>query len=194
MEDFQVELSPTKREILEALLIQDKPVKAVQLAKDMEKEFPATQMHLIGLTRMGYAQSPQKGYYVISVNGKKALNLPEITKEKALTILAQTPSEKAFRFYAGIDKPLNVQAHDLLEFCDKLNQITLDSFEFHFNRGDFEAWFQSLGDPELAKKTMLLKAKARSQEELRQKLYTLTEGRCMELAQIVGKAAPPPGP
>ncbi len=137
-----MELSPTKREILEALLIQEKPVKAAQLAKEMGKEFPATQMHLIGLTRMGYAQSPQKGNYSISLNGKKALELPEVTKEKALTILASTPSEKAFHFYMGIDKPLNVQVHDLLEFCDKLNQITL--------------------------------------------------GRCMELAQIVGKAAPIP--
>jgi hypothetical protein len=187
-----MELSPTKREILEALLIQEKPVKAAQLAKEMGKEFPATQMHLIGKTRMGYAQSPQKANYFISLNGKKALELPEVTKEKALTILASTPSEKAFHFYMGIDKPLNVQAHDLLEFCDKLNQITLDSFGFHLNRGDFEAWFQSLGDEELAKKTVLLKEKKKSQEEMRQKLYALAEGRCMELAQIVGKAAPIP--
>jgi hypothetical protein len=187
-----MDLSPIKREVLEALLLHDKSVKAAQLAKEMGKEFPATQMHLIGLVRMGYAESPQKGAYVISEKGKKALDLPEVTKEKALAILAQTPSEKAFHFYTGIGKPLNVHAHDLLEFCDRLNQVNSESFDFHLNRGDFEAWFQSLGDAELVKKTVLLKKKKNNPEELRDEIRKLAEGRCLELAKIVGKEAPMP--
>jgi hypothetical protein len=54
-------LSPIKREILETMLLNDKPAKAAQIAKDNGKEFPSVMMHLIGLTRMGYAGSPEKG-------------------------------------------------------------------------------------------------------------------------------------
>lgn len=185
-----MDLSPAKCEILEALLLHDKPVKAAQLAKDMGKEFPAVQMHLIGLVKMGYAESPQKGQYIISANGKKALGLPETTKETAQKILAKTPPERAFHFYAGIGKPLNIYVHDLLEFCDKVSQVKAESVEFHLSRGDFEAWFKSLGDLELAKKTALLKKKKMEAEEFRVKLRELVEARCMVLSKIVGHSAP----
>jgi DNA-binding transcriptional ArsR family regulator len=182
-----MDLPSAKCEIMEALLLHDKPVKAAQLAKDIGKEFRAVQMHLIGLAKMGYAESPQKGQYLISAKGKKALGIPEDTKEKALTILAATPLTKAFHFYAGIGKPLNVYAHDLLEFCDKLSKVTADSVEFHLRRGDFEAWFKFIGDLELAKKAAVLKEKKMSGEELRVKLRELSEDRCLALSQIVGQ-------
>jgi hypothetical protein len=172
-----MDLSPAKHEILEALFLHDKPVKAAQLAKEMGKEFPAVQMHLIGLVKMGDAESPQKGQYLISVNGKKALGLPEITREKAKKILAKAPSEKAFHFYAGIGKPLNVYAHDLLEFCDKVSQVEAESVEFHLSRGDFEAWFNALGDEELARKIALLKGRKMKAEELREKIREFTANR-----------------
>ena len=178
-----MDLSPAKHEILEALLLHDKPVKAAQLAKDMGKEFPAVQMHLIGLVKMGYAESPQKGQYLISANGKKALGLPETTKEKAKKILAKTPPEKAFHFYAGIGKPLNQSVHSLQEFSDKIATIKVETVEFHLNRGDFEAWFNSLGDMELSKKIALLKGKKLAGEELRSKLRDIVETRCTALAQ-----------
>ena len=186
-----MDLSPAKCEILEALLLHDKPVKAAQIASEMGKPFPAVQMHLIGLTKMGFADSAQKGTYLISTNGKKALGLPEVTKEKAFEILAQTPRERAFHFYAGIGKPLNVYAHDLLEFCDKVNQVKAESIVFHLSRGDFEAWFKGLGDLELAKKTSLLKERKMTAEELRVKLRELAGDRCLALSKLVGQAAPP---
>jgi hypothetical protein len=187
----QMDLSPVKREILEALLMHDKPVKAAQVAKETAKDPKVAQMHLIGLTRMGYANSPEKGSYVITEEGKKALGLPEVTKEKALSILAQTPREKAFHFYAGIGKPLNLYAYDLLEFCDKIAKVSVDPVEFHVNRGDFEAWFVCLGDAELAKKTALLKEKKVVGEELRRRLREIVEERCLVLSKKVGHAVPP---
>ena len=69
-------LSPVKREILETLLLHDKPVRATQLAKETGKEFPPVMMHLIGLTRIGYAGSPEKSQYTIPEKGKRALGLP----------------------------------------------------------------------------------------------------------------------
>lgn len=55
-----MELTSIKREILEAVLLHTKPVKATIIAKEMGKEFPATMMHLIDLTRKGFTQSPKK--------------------------------------------------------------------------------------------------------------------------------------
>jgi hypothetical protein len=186
-----MDLSPVKREILEALLLHDKPVKAAQAAKETAKDPKVVQMHLIGLTRIGYASSPEKGCYIISGEGKKILGLHEVTKEKALAILAQTPRDKAFHFYAGIGKPLNIIANDLLDFCDKIAKVNIDSVEFHLNRGDFEAWFKGIGDAELTKKASLLKERKVTGEELRGKLREMVENRCIMLSKMVGEKVPP---
>jgi hypothetical protein len=186
-----MDLSPVKCEILEALLLHDKPVKAAQVAKETAKDAKAVQMHLIGLTRTGYARSPEKGCYIITEAGKKTLGLPEDTKENALVILAQTPRDKAFHFYAGIGKPLNLSANDLLDFCDKIAKVHMESIEFHLSRGDFEAWFKGIGDAELTKKIALLKERKVSGDELREKLREIVENRCLVLSKMVGDRVPP---
>ncbi len=180
-----MELSQVKREILEALLLHQKPVKAAQVAEEMRKERPAVQMHLIGLTKAGYATSPLKGQYLISETGKNALGVNEINKEKASTILAHRSVDKAFHFYDGIGKPSNIYAHNLPEFCDKINKVSLESLEFHLSRGDFEAWFKSLGDLELAKKIASLRGSKVKEAELKVKLLEIVENRCMDLSRIV---------
>ena len=109
-----------------------------------------------------------------------------------MAILAQTPRDKAFHFYAGIGKPLNLYAHDLLEFCNKIGNVNTDSIEFHMNRGDFEAWFKALGDLELAKKTALLKERKLSAEELRQRIRETLENRCIALSKMAGQTVPSP--
>jgi hypothetical protein len=170
-------LSPVKREMLETILLHDKPARAVQIAKESGQKFPAVMMHLIGLTRMGYATSPEKGLYAITVSGKKALGIPEIDKEIARAILADTPPDKAFHFYANIGKPLNLYANSLQDFCDKILKVSVDSVEFHLNRGDFESWFTALGDIELARKIAFLKEKRLVGEELRIRLHEIAENR-----------------
>ena len=115
-------LSPIKQEILEALLIQDKPVKAVDIAKAVGKDFQPVMGHMLGLTRMGYIAAPEKGQYTITEKGKQALGIPEITKEKATAILSYSPHDKAFHFYADWDKPLNLHAHNLRDFAVKLDK------------------------------------------------------------------------
>ena len=184
-----MDLSPVKREILEALLLHEDPVKAMQIAKETGKKGPVVQMHLIGLNKNGYAESPQKGQYNISQNGKQALGLPQITKEKATEILAQTSPEKAFHFYTAVGKPLNLSANSLYEFSEKIEAVTLDSVEFHMNRGDFEAWFTWLGDLELAKKTALLSCRKLKAEEFREKIREITTNRCVVLLTFVGHEA-----
>ncbi|MCW4018364.1 MAG: hypothetical protein NWF00_06765 [Candidatus Bathyarchaeota archaeon] len=189
LERLRMDLSPVKNDIIEALLLHEKPVKAAIVAKEIGKAQNAVQMHLIGLVRMGYAESPQKGYYIISVNGKETLGIPEVSKEKALSILRQTSLEKAFHFYEGIGKPLNLHASDLSEFCDKISKLNVKSIEFHMNRGNFEAWFKSLGDRELEKKMALLKMRGFRGEELHKKVCEMAEKRCMSLSQKVAAPA-----
>jgi DNA-binding transcriptional ArsR family regulator len=186
LEGSEVILSKTKLEVLEELLLQDEFVKAVQIAKDLKKDSRAVQMHLIGLVKMGYAEAPKKGQYAISENGKRVLGIPEVSKEKELLILAKNPQENAFHFYATIGKPLSLSSCDLQDFCDKISKVCAESIEFHFNRGDFEAWFKFLGDHELCKKMELLKKKKLVGDELRAKIQLAAVNRCLLLAKRLG--------
>ena len=181
-------LSPIKHLILEAMWTIDKPVKPSEIAKETGRSFPSTMMHIIGLTRMGYATSPEKGYYVITEKGKEALGFPKVDKIKVEEILAHLPTEKSFHFYANMGKPLNIYANNLQDFCDKISKIGTDSIEFHINRRDFEAWLNELGDVELARKIELIREKKLSGEELRRKVYETLESRCITLAKIAGQA------
>jgi hypothetical protein len=177
-------LSPVKRLVLETMWVLDKPKKAVEIAKEVGLGFPSVMMHIIGLAKIGYVTTPEKGYYVITEEGKNALSFPEIDGEKAQQILAYLPVEKSFHFYADVGKPLNVFAASLQDFCDKILKLDIGSIEFHTNRGDFEAWLTALGDVELARKTLLIKERKVSGEELRKKIYETVKHRCEELSKI----------
>jgi len=177
-------LSSVKCKLLEHMLLNDKPARAAQIAKECGNEFKPVMMHLIGLTRNGYVTSPEKGQYVITPKGKKALGVPETTKECAKTLLSQTPQEKAFHFYTDIGKPLSIYAQGLPEFSDKITKVDASSLEFHFCRGDFEKWFANLGDAELAKKMVLLKETGIRGEQLQTKLLEIVENRCKVLSGL----------
>lgn len=183
-------LSPIKQEILETMLLNEKPVRAMEIAKETKKEFPQIMMHLLGLVRMGDVTSPEKSLYVISAKGKQALGLPQTNKEKAIAILAYAPHEKAFEFYSDIDQPLHLHAHSLRDFANKIEKANIASIEFHTKRDDFSAWFKGLGDEELAKKTELLKKKNLGGEELSKQLHEIVEQRYIELAELSGQLVP----
>jgi len=177
-------VSPVKRLILETMWVLDKPAKATEIARDTGVNFPAVMMHIIGLTRLGFAVSSEKGLYAITDRGKKSLGLPEIDKEKAAQILAYLPVDKSFHFYANLGKSLEVNAASLQNFCEKLATVNVSSIEFHIKRGDFEAWFNMLGDVELARKALLVREQKTLGEELRKKLLDVVKARCEELAKI----------
>ncbi len=183
-------LSPVKQEILETMLLREEPMRAVEVAKEARKEFQPVMGHLLGLTRMGYIRIPEKGQYIIAEKGKQALGIPETTKEKAVAILAYAPHDKAFNFYAAVDNPLNLHAHTLRDFANKLEKADMASIEFHTQRGDFEAWFKGLGDEELAKKTALLRQKKVVGEDLRKQLRHSVEQRYLTLTKLAGQLVP----
>lgn len=177
-------LSLIKQEILESMLIIDKPARATQIAEETGKEFKPVMMHILGLTRMGYTFSPEKGQYTITEKGKQALGLPKTAPEDARAIIAQTPPNKAFHFYFDIGKPSNLYATSLPDFSSKILKVDVDSINFHLNRGDFEAWFKEMGDFELAKKVELLKRKKIIGIELSKKLWELVENRRLALTAL----------
>jgi hypothetical protein len=180
-------LSPIKQEILETILLNGKPQKAIDIAKEAKKEYQPVNMHLLGLIKMGYVAIPEKGMYTITEKGKRVIGIPELTKEKAISILAYAPHDKAFNFYVSVGKPLSIHAHSLRDFAHKLEHADVASVEFHAERGDFEAWFRGLGDEELAKKTFLLKKKALSCEDLRKEMHEMCERRYFELIKLTGQ-------
>jgi len=183
-------LSPVKKEILESMLFIGRPAKAMEIAKETQKEFPQVMMHILGLIKLGYASSPGKGLYIISDVGKEVLGLPKTNKEKAIAILSYAPHDKAFEFYSDIDQPLHLHAHSLRDFANKLEKANVNSIDFHTKRNDFAIWFGGLGDIELAKKATLLKNKNLSGEELRKQLYALVEQRYVELMKVSGQPFP----
>jgi hypothetical protein len=85
---------------------------------------------------------------------------------------------------------LNLHAHNLRDFANKLDKADLASVEFHLQRGDFEAWFKMLGDEELAKKTALLKKKNAVGEDMRKQLRGIVEQRYLNLAKLAGQPVP----
>ncbi|MEM1589624.1 MAG: DUF5752 family protein [Candidatus Bathyarchaeia archaeon] len=184
-------LSLVKRLVLETVWMFGKPVKPMEVASEIGLSFPTVMMHMIGLTKMGYLETFGKGYYNITKRGREALGLPEMNGEKAEQILASLPMEKAFHFYVDVGKPLNVSAVSLMDFCDKIQKIDIASIEFHLYRGDFEAWFNGIGDVELARKIALIRERKLSSEELRRKLYEIVKNRCEELAKIKRFSASP---
>ena len=168
-------LSPIKQEILETMLLHEKPLKAMEIAKEAKKEYQPVNMHLLGLIKMGYVILPEKGLYAITEKGRKAIGITETTKEKAAAILAYAPHDKAFNFYVTVGKPLSLHAHNLRDFSNKLDKADVASVDFHMQRDDFEAWFKGLGDEELAKKTAILKKKMAVGENLRKQLHDIVE-------------------
>jgi len=183
-------LSPTKQEILESMLLCEIPEKAVDIAKAAHKEFQPVMMHLLGLTKMGYVTSPKKGLYIITARGKQTLGILEITKEKAAAILTYLPHDKAFHFYATVDKPLSMHAHNLRDFTSKIEKADCLSLEFHLKRGDFEAWFKGLGDEELAKKMALLRKRNLQGKELKDLLNCIVDNRYRSLTKLTGQVFP----
>lgn len=177
-------LSPVKRLVLETMWQMDKPAKANDVAKEAGLAFPPVMMHILGLAKMKYVETVEKGTYTITETGRTALGLPQISKEKAAEILAYRPVDKSFHFYADMGKPLNIYAASLADFSDKIAKADASSLEFHLYRGDFEAWFASLGDNELAKRTILLRDRKMLGERLRTKLCETVKNRYSTLTRM----------
>jgi hypothetical protein len=172
---------------MDFLLIKSESQKAADIAAGIQEDQKMVTMHLLGLIRMGYVTTPEKGKYIPTQKGKQATSKPELTKEQAQAILSFKPHDQAFSFYSDVGKPMGMHAHTLRDFANKIGRIDPKSVEFHVIRGDFQAWFVGIGDTELAKKTDALKEKKLTGEALRSELSEIMEHRYVDLAKLAGQ-------
>jgi predicted transcriptional regulator len=178
-------LSKVNKDILEELWKESAPLGAADLSRRLNLKYQVILMHINELQRIGYVESKQKGYYSITQLGREALGFPVLTAVLAQRIISPLPLERAFHFFTGIGNYTGVYATSLQDFCEKIKTIDKGSVRFHFLRGDFERWFEFLGDKELAKRTSLLKTQEMSDEQLRDALYSLTKNRCSKIKTIL---------
>ena len=154
------------------------------VAQKLGLKVAATNMHLLGLKKMGHVYTPKHGSYAVTESGKETIGMTQMNKGLAAKILSHVPSEKAFHFYTGLHQYTHVVAHGLVEFAEKLQKIDLKSVEFHVSRRDFENWVQSLGDVELAKRLGLIHKMHLRGEDLRAKVHETVKRRVEELQHI----------
>lgn len=195
-------ISDVKRKVLEVVSKAEKPMNLQDVAEKTGLNVKSSMMHLLWLRKMGYVSMPERNVYSITPLGKQALSLPKQTislpkqaislpkvdKKQAENILRLLPIDKAFHFHTGIDQYLGIYATSLSDFCNKIKTVNVKSIEFHIPRRDFEAWTESLGDSELAKKIGAIRIAGLFGENLRQRMYETVKSRFDELSQIIGKA------
>jgi len=177
-------LVEAKMKILEKLWEEGQPMKSKEVAQKIGLGIAATTMHLLGLKKTGHVSAPQHGYYAITDLGKEVIGLPRIDKAHATKVLSHVSTDKAFHFYTGVHEYLGVQANSLSDFCDKVEKVSVKSVEFHVSRRDFENWFKSLGDTELAKRMSVIHSMNLHGEDLKKKVHEAAKLRLEELKRL----------
>lgn len=113
------------------------------------------------------------------------LQKPELA---ATWILRRLPTDKGFTFFYEFARPTNVTTHNLFEFTSALRNITLQSFEYHVERGDFERWLsQVLGDKKLAQKIASIAKEKMAGEKVRGQIVAVVEARVKQLKELAAK-------
>ena len=176
-------LNPIKQRILDEMAKEDPPKTPKHIASKIGLNFSSCMMHLLGLKKAGYISSPARGLYTITSRGRDLLK-PPLGRDEALYLLSPVASERAFHFYIGLHQYTGSCANSLCDFCDKIRHVDIRSIEFHFPRKDFDRWFESLGDHDMAKRLNLIREKAPSGEQLRKLVYETAKARCDELTAL----------
>lgn len=102
------------------------------------------------------------------------------TNKNAGKILRNVGNEKAFRFYENIGKPTGQSAENLPEFLNRINNVKLESLQFHLERKDFQNWIkETLTDSELAER--IGNITPTKDEKLRKQISEIVEQRIREL-------------
>jgi hypothetical protein len=106
-----------------------------------------------------------------------------LSKEEINSILSKVPVENGFLFQTDVGRSTNVTATSLEDLAEKLTQIDVASIDFHYPRGDFQAWIRdTLKDPALADR-MCFVQRGISGEKLRHQLLTMVNQRIKELKE-----------
>lgn len=93
--------------------------------------------------------------------------LSKLEKEKGRTATWRVPT---FQFNLDAEHGTGHSASSLQEFYNNLGAVPAKSLEYHLNRKDFEAWFASIGQEELAQAFAEARGESLSDEALRSRL------------------------
>jgi DNA-binding transcriptional ArsR family regulator len=172
-------LSKTKRNILQFIWEDDKPLTLSELVEKTRLTVRTVRRHLNEMERTGLVK---KSGYFITDEGKELIGFPPINEKIAQKVLRKTSPREAFYFYTDYGKPLAVSSSSLEDFCSKVSHIKTQSLEYHIHNGHFTAWIQYLGDTELAERINQLQNTVGTGEALRNTFYTLIKYRYDGLA------------
>ena len=103
------------------------------------------------------------------------------SKPNIPNILADVPSGKEFDFCTAEGVYTKVRAISLEDFAQKLDGVDAISLQFHYPRGDFQAWISdTIGDSELADRMCFIPRNI-PDAILRQDLLKIVQRRINEL-------------
>ncbi len=106
------------------------------------------------------------------------------SKTNVSKILSVVPAGREFRFCTADGVYTKVEAKSLEDFTDKLDGIDASAIEFHYPRGDFQAWIKDVvGDAELADRMCFVRREL-SGEKLRLTLQKMLRKRIKELKEL----------
>ncbi len=101
------------------------------------------------------------------------------------TILREVEFENGFHFCTDVGVCTNVTAISLKDFVEKLDEVDVDSIEFHYPRGDFQFWItKTLGDEELANRMCFIDRNLYGQN-LKKELSKIVRERISELSDSI---------
>jgi hypothetical protein len=111
--------------------------------------------------------------------------MSQIVRVDASSILRTVPFENGFHFCKEGGLYTNVTATNLVDFANELDEIDVDSVEFHYPRGDFQFWITKiLGDEKLGDRMCFVDINLHG-NQLRQKLSSIVRERIKELDEYI---------
>lgn len=102
-------------------------------------------------------------------------------KTNCSKILSTVKEDEGFHFYTADGVNTKITATSLSDFAEILGSVDASSIQFHYPRGDFQAWIREvLGDNELADRMCLVSPNLPA-EELGKELQRIVKKRINEL-------------
>ena len=112
----------------------------------------------------------------------------DISESKIVKILSTVPQDKGFHFFTDLGCSTGETATRLDTFAEKLETISADSVQFHFQRNDFQNWIQTtVGDGVLAERINSI-SRQLPVEDLRNEIVETVQKRISQLKLLHGES------
>jgi hypothetical protein len=112
-------------------------------------------------------------------------NVASIVDSSCATKILRTVNvTEAFCFYRNFGQDIGKAAFSLIDFLNMLDEVPVESIEFHFKRGDFNHWIRDiLGDKYLSDHIGMIDT-IFSREKLRESIKDIVKKRLRQLTNV----------